>query len=161
MVTSTDGVHRNGVGSIITNAPFLIWVAPVTIISCSVELALQNYSKNMIFFLDALCRKKPYLKNDTFSGITNRQTDPEERVLIGIEFVADKEKKTPFVPSEGVTSTIVSSAFEKGLLMMPGWQGTVDGIKSGHIAIGPPSTVTESETIQNFEVLIETILEVS
>ena len=45
--------------------------------------------------------------------------------------------------------------------MMPGWQGTVDGIKSGHIAIGPPSTVTESETIQNFEVLIETILEVS
>ena len=44
---------------------------------------------------------------------------------------------------------------------MPGWPGTVDGVKSDHIAIGPPSTVTESETIQNFEVLMETILEVS
>ena len=74
----------------------------------------------MIFFLDALCRKKPCLKNDTFSGITNRQTDPGKELLIGIEFVADKEKKTPFVPSEGVTSPIVSSAFEKGLLCQVG-----------------------------------------
>jgi len=52
----------------------------------------------MIFFLDALCRKKPCLKNDTFSGITNRQTDPGKELLIGIEFVADKEKKTPLFP---------------------------------------------------------------
>ena len=92
--------------------------------------------------------------------LTVRQVRGKE-LLIGIEFVAYKEKKTPFVPSKGVTSPIVSSAFEKGLLVMPGWPGTVDGVKSDHIAIGPPSTVTESETIQNFEVLMETILEVS
>ena len=44
---------------------------------------------------------------------------------------------------------------------MPDWQGTVDRVKSDHIAISPLSTVTELETIQNFEVLMKTILAVS
>ena len=36
-------------------------------------------------------------------------------LLIGIEFVADKEKRTPFHPSKNVTSMVVDLAFEKGV----------------------------------------------
>ena len=82
-------------------------------------------------------------------------------LLIGIEFVADKEKRTPFDVSKGVTSMVVDRAFEKGVLIMPGAPGLIDGVAGDHVAISPPFTITESEVLQIVDVLKETIEEVS
>ena len=82
-------------------------------------------------------------------------------LLIGIEFVADQEKRTPFDPLQGVTGMIVDSIFEKGVLVMPGAPGSVDGISGDHIAISPPFTITEPEVNQIVEVVKNSIVEVS
>ncbi|SVC69836.1 uncharacterized protein METZ01_LOCUS322690, partial [marine metagenome] len=82
-------------------------------------------------------------------------------LLIGIEFVADQENRTPFDPAQGVTGMIVDSIFEKGVLVMPGAPGSVDGISGDHIAISPPFTITESEVNQIVEVVKNSIVEVS
>ena len=82
-------------------------------------------------------------------------------LLIGMEFVADKDKGTPFDVSKGVTSMIVNLAFEKGVLVMPGAPGLVDGVAGDHIAISPPFTITESEVLHVVDVLKETIEEAS
>ena len=52
-------------------------------------------------------------------------------------------------------------ALEKGVLLMPGAPGLVDGVEGDHIAISPPFTITESEVQHVVDVIQETIVEVS
>ena len=82
-------------------------------------------------------------------------------LLTGIEFVADKSTRAPFDLSKGVTARIVDLALEKGVLVMPGAPGLVDGVEGDHIAISPPFTITESEVQHVVDVISETIVEVS
>jgi adenosylmethionine-8-amino-7-oxononanoate aminotransferase len=78
-------------------------------------------------------------------------------LLIGMEFVTDKEKGTPFDVSKDVTSMIVSSAFDKGVLVMPGAPGLVNGVAGDHIAISPPFTINEDEVSIVTDVLRDAI----
>ena len=66
-------------------------------------------------------------------------------LLLGIEFVADKATREPFDPALGLTNKIVNGAFDKGILIMAGAPGLVNGASGDHIAISPPFTITESE----------------
>ena len=65
-------------------------------------------------------------------------------MLAGVEFVTDKEKRTPFDPKEGVAAAVVKSVFDKGVLIMPGAPGIIDGVNGDHVAISPPFTIDES-----------------
>ena len=56
---------------------------------------------------------------------------------------------------------IVDSIFEKGVLVMPGAPGLIDGVAGDHIAISPPFTITETEVNQTVEAVKESIIEVS
>ena len=82
-------------------------------------------------------------------------------LLIGMEFVADKNKNTPFDVSKDVTSMIVSAAFENGVLVMPGAPGLVNGVSGDHIAISPPFTINEDEVSVVVNVLGDAIEETS
>ena len=82
-------------------------------------------------------------------------------LMIGLEFVADKQQRTPFDAEKDVTSLIVNQAFDKGVLVMPGAPGLIDGIAGDHIAISPPYTISESEIDEIVQVLKETIEQIS
>ena len=81
-------------------------------------------------------------------------------LLTGVEFAADKEKRTPFDPAQGVTAAVVKAVFERGVLIMPGSPGLIDGVAGDHIAVSPPFTIAESEVRHTAEVIIEAIEEV-
>ena len=66
-------------------------------------------------------------------------------LLTGVEFVADKQTREPFPPERGVTAAVVDRVFDRGVLIMPGAPGLVDGVRGDHIAISPPFTVGEDE----------------
>ena len=76
-------------------------------------------------------------------------------LMIGLEFVADKKSRTPFPPDRGVTSRIVNLAFDKGILLMPGAPGLIDGVAGDHIAISPPFTITKEQIDETVRVLRE------
>jgi adenosylmethionine-8-amino-7-oxononanoate aminotransferase len=80
-------------------------------------------------------------------------------LLIGIEFVADKITNAPFDPAQGITSQIVNRAFEKGVLLMPGAPGLINGVSGDHIALSPPFTITEPEVDEIVRVIRETLVE--
>ena len=131
-------------------------------LSCAVALAVQNYIER--HDLVSQCARMGDLMLEKLTPLHDIPIVGDIRgkgLLTGIEFVADKEKRTPFDPEQKVTSMVVNLAFEKGVLVMPGAPGLVDGVAGDHIAISPPFTITESEVLQIVDVLKETIKAVS
>ena len=131
-------------------------------LSCAVALAVQKYIES--HDLVAQCARMGKLMLEQLMPLQNLPIVGEVRgkgLLIGIEFVSDQEDRTPFDPAQGVTGMIVNSIFEKGVLVMPGAPGSVDGISGDHIAISPPFIITEPEVDQIVIAIKDSIVEVS
>lgn len=58
-------------------------------------------------------------------------------LLIGLELVAERERKTPFPATLKLARTLKARAMEEGLIVYPG-SGTADGSAGDHILIAPP-----------------------
>jgi adenosylmethionine-8-amino-7-oxononanoate aminotransferase len=62
--------------------------------------------------------------------------------MIGLEFVADRETKAPFDPSEAVYERVYEAALDRGVYTYPG-KGCVDGVAGDHVMLSPPLTMAE------------------
>ena len=58
-------------------------------------------------------------------------------LFLGLEFVQDREQKTPFDPHMGINRKIKAAAFEAGLICYP-MGGTIDGKSGDHLLLAPP-----------------------
>ncbi|RIK36467.1 MAG: hypothetical protein DCC55_27160 [Chloroflexi bacterium] len=131
-------------------------------LSCAVALAVQQYVQQ--HDLVARCAQMGELMLSKLKPLEDLPIVGEVRgkgLLIGIEFVADKESHAPFDPGLGITARVVDKAFEQGVLVMPGAPGLVDGVAGDHIAISPPFTVTEDQVQQVVDVLAASIRSVA
>lgn len=62
----------------------------------------------------------------------------------GLEFVADRETKTPFDPSLKVAARLKAAAMENGLICYP-MSGTIDGQHGDHVLLAPPFICTRAQ----------------
>jgi len=62
----------------------------------------------------------------------------------GLEFVSDRESKTPFDSNRKLASKLKKAAFEEGLVCYP-MPGTRDGKRGDHILLAPPFIATDAE----------------
>lgn len=62
----------------------------------------------------------------------------------GLEFVADRESKTPFDPALGLAGKLKRAAFAEGLICYP-MSGTRDGRHGDHVLLAPPFIADEHE----------------
>jgi adenosylmethionine-8-amino-7-oxononanoate aminotransferase len=130
-------------------------------LSCAIALAVQDYmaEHNLI---ENVVRMGSYLE-DQLTRLKEMPIVGDIRgkgLMMGIEFVADKQKKTPFEVDKAVTRNIVSKAFEKGLIILAGTPGLIDGVLGDHMMIGPPYIVTESDIDEMCNILKESIREI-
>ena len=58
-------------------------------------------------------------------------------LFIGIEFVRDRDTKTPFDPAEKLHLRVKQAAMKQGLLLYP-MGGTLDGRQGDHVMLAPP-----------------------
>lgn len=65
-------------------------------------------------------------------------------MFLGLEFVLDREKKTPFDPSRSLHKKIKKAAFDAGLICYP-MGGTIDGTWGDHVLLAPPFIMTEAQ----------------
>lgn len=65
-------------------------------------------------------------------------------LMIGIEFVEDKETKMPYPKSVGLKNKIMEACLEEGLVVYPGG-GSYDGDLGDHILLAPPINITRDE----------------
>ena len=68
-------------------------------------------------------------------------------LMVGLEFVADRESRAPFDRGAGVTEAIVRGARAAGVLVYPG-TGMADGTNGDSILLGPPFVVTDEELVR-------------
>jgi adenosylmethionine-8-amino-7-oxononanoate aminotransferase len=80
-------------------------------------------------------------------------------MLWGVEFVADRQTKTPFPPEFHFGRRVGDLAFERGVIFYPG-SGSVDGARGDHLLIAPPFVITEEEIDEVVSVLRKAVLDV-
>lgn len=61
-----------------------------------------------------------------------------------LEFVADRETKTPFDSQRAVAARVKKAAFEAGLICYP-MAGTIDGARGDHVLLAPPFIITDAQ----------------
>lgn len=65
-------------------------------------------------------------------------------LLLGVEFVADRQTKKPFPPEHNFAGRVGAAAAKRGLLVYP-MQGCGDGLAGDHLLIAPPAVITSKE----------------
>ena len=127
-------------------------------LSCATALAVQEYVES--HGLVRRCAEMGEVMLEQLRELAELsmvRTVRGKGLLCGVEFAADKERGTPFEPSLGVTGRVVQEAFDRGVLIMPGAPGPLDGVYGDHVAISPPYTVTEDEVGRIVRVLKEAV----
>ena len=115
-------------------------------VSCAVGVAVLKYIKENRL-VERCAEIGRYLKK--------RMTDLQQDhpivgdvrgigLMIGMEFVKDKNTKEPFPLEDKVAGTITKVAMENGAIVYPG-TGTADGVQGDHILLTPPYIITEQQ----------------
>lgn len=81
-------------------------------------------------------------------------------LMIGIEFVKNRETMEPYHGVVGVSEQVANCCFEKGLVVISGIAGTKDGVNGEALQISPPLVITKTEIDRAVSVLKEAILQV-
>jgi adenosylmethionine-8-amino-7-oxononanoate aminotransferase len=66
-------------------------------------------------------------------------------LLIGVEFVKDKNSREPFPPAQNIAERIHQAALDENVLTYP-TQGCVDGLRGDHILLAPPFILSAEES---------------
>jgi adenosylmethionine-8-amino-7-oxononanoate aminotransferase len=80
-------------------------------------------------------------------------------LFLGIEFVTDRETKTPFDPALKLAAKLKRQAFENGLICYP-MSGTRDGAIGDHILLAPPFIISDAEMAEVVDKLDKTFAEI-
>jgi len=129
-------------------------------LSCAIGLAVLDYiekhdliqkSAEQGSYLFEKCSKLN--KFGTVGRISGRG------LMLGIEFVENKETKKPFDRETHFSEAIVQRAFENGVVVRPGIPGNVDGLLGDHILITPPFVIEEEHIEQIVDTLEDVIRE--
>ncbi|MGZ4814076.1 MAG: aminotransferase family protein [Terriglobales bacterium] len=65
-------------------------------------------------------------------------------LLWAVEFVTDKNTKSPFVPRTQVANRVAAAAAKRGVMTYP-MQGCADGERGDHLVLAPPAIITRAE----------------
>jgi adenosylmethionine-8-amino-7-oxononanoate aminotransferase len=128
-------------------------------LSCAIALAVQNYIADND--LVARCKTMGDLMHEKLLPLQDSPVVSAVRgghgLLNGVEFSKDKATGEPFASEQGVTSNFVNRVFDKGVLIMPGSAGMIDGVTGDHIAISPPFTINEGQVEEITQVIREVV----
>ena len=78
----------------------------------------------------------------------------------GIEFVADRDTKTPLPPEQATAARFKKAAFEAGLICYP-MAGTRDGKHGDHVLLAPPFIISDDqigELVEKLSVAVNEVL---
>ena len=81
-------------------------------------------------------------------------------LFIGVEFVADRDKKTPLDPALKTHNKIQTTAMDNGLLCY-GMGGTIDGRNGDHVLLAPPynlNAAQQEELVEKFVASVDACL---
>lgn len=114
-------------------------------VGCAVAAATINYlcKNGLIDYCarigDALFKKLSVLRSHPHLGDIRGRG-----LLVGIEFVKDLKKKTPFPRAKKYVENFIAKCLEKGLVLWPN-VGHADGTNGDLVLVAPPFIITDKE----------------
>ena len=81
-------------------------------------------------------------------------------LLLGVELVADPTSKSIFAPELRVAERVVAAAQRRGVLLLSGIPGLLDGVGGDHIELLPPYVIDPAHVAEIADVLHAAIVEV-
>jgi len=130
-------------------------------LSCAVGLAVQEYMQKNNLIERVVTAGSFFLRR--LSALSDLPIVGDIRgkgLLLGVEFVLDKKTKSPFERKLKVAENIVQNAFQKGLIIVSGVPGNVDGVLGDHIQISPPFIIDEAAMEAMVKIIRDSIIEV-
>ena len=115
-------------------------------LSCAAGLAVQRYAERH-GLTDRAAARGAYLAS-RLARLSALPMVGEQRgigMLRGIELVADRDSGTPFERRLRLSERIAALAFRRGLIVLAGVPGTVDGVAGDHLLVAPPLIASEAE----------------
>ncbi len=118
-------------------------------VGCATALAVQRYlQKHQL--VERSASMGAYLKGKLEELAAHNPHIGDVRgkgLMIGVEFVQDKESKEPFPRAARFAPRVVDAALKEGLILI-GSTGTADGERGDHLLITPPYVIEERECDQ-------------
>ena len=124
-------------------------------LSCSAGLAVLSYLQQHDLIAQAAARGD-YLRAKLAALQEECDIIGDVRgkgLFLGIEFVADRDTKEPFPADARITEQIVTKAFEKGLVLIGGFPGCVDGTRGDQLQLTPAFIISEADIDQAIDIL--------
>lgn len=128
-------------------------------LSCAIGLAVLNYSQKH-GLVERVKKMGSYLfgRAQRLKNLPGVGDIRGKGLLMGIELVRDKEKKTPFDRSLKIAETVTGKAFKNGLILLSG-SGAADGISGEHLILSPPFIIEEEQIEDLLKIVEEAIVE--
>jgi adenosylmethionine-8-amino-7-oxononanoate aminotransferase len=126
-------------------------------VACAAGIATMDYLKKHDLVKrsermgDYLIEKLTELKQFDFVGDIRG-----EGLLVGVEFVKDRNSRTPFERKSDLARTITGKAFERGLIVHPVFGG-IDSVYGDCILLAPPFIIQEKEIDEIVGILAQTL----
>ncbi len=130
-------------------------------LACAAGVAVLNYMKQHRL-IDRVLSLESKLRAD-LGCLSETEIVGDLRgkgFLLALEFVSDKEQKTPFNHNLRVSQKVAVEAAKLGLLVYPG-SGTADGFRGDHLIVAPPFTISEDELAELCARLLQAVENVS
>ena len=141
--------------------PFLPFTFAGNPVSCAAGLAVCDYAEKHGLFARAAEMGKVLFRE--LERLTRSPLVGEIRglgLLAGIELVADRGSKRPFPPEAGIGRRVAAAALAKGLIVLAGQPGLVEGRAGDHLLLAPPYVITREQIESVVETLGSTLAEV-
>jgi adenosylmethionine-8-amino-7-oxononanoate aminotransferase len=140
--------------------PFLPFTFAGNPVSCAAGLAVCDYAERHGLFAraaemgDELFRRLAALGSPLVGEVRGRG------LLAGLELVADRATKAVFPAAAGVGRRVAAAALRRGLVILAGQPGVVEGVAGDHLLLAPPYVIGQEEIEATVNLLGEALAEV-
>ncbi len=143
-------------------APFLPFTFAGNPVSCAAALAVCEYAEtHRLFARAAEMGQELFRRLEALSACGIVGEIRGMGLLAGIELVADRETRAPFPPEAGVGRRVAQAALRRGLVVLAGQPGLVDGVAGDHLLLAPPYVIQRDEVEALVDILGSALTEVA
>ena len=142
--------------------PFLPFTFAGNPLSCAAGLAVCEYAETHGLFARAgTMGTELFRRLESTIGTSPLVGEIRGRgLLAGIELVADRATKVPFPPEAGVGRRVAAAALARGVVILAGQPGLVNGVAGDHLLLAPPYVIEPNQIATVVDILGSALAEV-